>query len=239
MPGADPLQPKRPAAPEKRDAAEAERQPIADLPRPQAAISLIEKPLIARLQESDVMRTLGGILTNSQVADVARLGWPTLRAGFPLMTFLNAMREMRATLAKRAAANTLPVMAVIGAGDDEERSIAALNIALSAARDGTKVLLIDADCETRALSGKVAPFGNNAPSRLGRLSIGTKAARAINTANGLDPACRQSRWRQGERHEGERRGPQGYRPGAFRRRLRSRDPRRSGDAVEHGRPHAA
>ena len=33
------------------------------------------------------------------------------------MTFLNAMREMRATLAKRAAANTLPVMAVIGAGE--------------------------------------------------------------------------------------------------------------------------
>ena len=106
MPGADPLQPKRPAAPEKRDAAAAERQPIADLPRPQPAVSLIEKPLIARLQESDVMRTLGGILTNSQVADVARLGWPTLRAGFPLMTFLNAMREMRATLAKRAAADT-------------------------------------------------------------------------------------------------------------------------------------
>jgi uncharacterized protein involved in exopolysaccharide biosynthesis/Mrp family chromosome partitioning ATPase len=183
MPGGDPLQPKRPAAPEKPDAAAAERKPIGDLPRPQAAVSLIEKPLIARLQESDVMRTLGGILTNSQVADVARLGWPTLRAGFPLMPFLNAMREMRATLAKRAAANTLPVMAVIGAG--EERSIAALNIALSAARDGAKVLLIDADCQTRALSGKVASFGNNEPSRLDRLSIGSKAARAINTANGI------------------------------------------------------
>ena len=183
MPGAGSLQPKRPAAPEKRDAAAAERQPTADLPRPQPAVSLIEKPLIARLQESDVMRTLGGILTNSQVADVARLGWPTLRAGFPLMPFLNAMREMRATLAKRVAANTLPVMAVIGAG--EERSIAALNIALSAARDGAKVLLIDADCQTRALSGKVASFGNNEPSRLDRLSIGSKAARAINTANGI------------------------------------------------------
>ena len=185
MPGGAPLQPKRPAAPEKPDAAAAERKPIGDLPRPQAAVSLIEKPLIARLQESDVMRTLGGILTSSQVADVARLGWPTLRAGFPLMTFLSAMREMRATLTRRAAADTLPVMAVIGAGDDEERSIAALNIALSAARDGAKVLLIDADCQIRALSGKVAPFGNDEPNRLGRLSIGSKAARAINTANGI------------------------------------------------------
>ena len=110
------------------------------------------------------------------------------------MTFLNAMREMRATLAKRAAANTLPVMAVIGAGDDEERSIAALNIALSAARDGAKVLLIDADCQARALSGKVAPFGSNEPSRLGRLNIGTKACpRHQYRKRNFDPACRQSR----------------------------------------------
>jgi Mrp family chromosome partitioning ATPase len=101
------------------------------------------------------------------------------------MTFLGAMREMRAALGKRAPANTLPVMAVIGAGDDEERSVAALNVALAAARDGAKVLLIDADCRTRALSSKVAPFGNSEPNRLGWLSIGNKAARAINTANGI------------------------------------------------------
>ena len=58
---------------------------------------MIEKPLIARLQESDVMRTLGGILAIGGIPDVTRMGWPTLRAGFPLTTFLNAMREMRAT----------------------------------------------------------------------------------------------------------------------------------------------
>jgi uncharacterized protein involved in exopolysaccharide biosynthesis/Mrp family chromosome partitioning ATPase len=185
MPGADPLQPKRPAAPEKRNAAAPAERPVTIQPQPQAGVSLVEKPLIVRLQESDVMRTLGGILTNGHVADVTRLGWPTLRAGFPLMTFLGAMREMRAALGKRAPANTLPVMAVIGAGDDEERSVAALNVALAAARDGAKVLLIDADCRTRALSSKVAPFGNSEPNRLGWLSIGNKAARAINTANGI------------------------------------------------------
>ena len=67
MPGADPLQPQdeRRPLPRSATAAAAERQPPADLPRPQPAVSLIEKPLIARLQESDVMRTLGGILATA------------------------------------------------------------------------------------------------------------------------------------------------------------------------------
>ncbi len=55
-------------------------------PRPQPTVAAIEKPLIARLQESDVMRTLGGILTIGGIPDVTRMGWPTLRAGFPLTT---------------------------------------------------------------------------------------------------------------------------------------------------------
>jgi len=38
-----------------------------DPPRPQAAVALIEKPLIARLQESDVMRTLSGILATGGI----------------------------------------------------------------------------------------------------------------------------------------------------------------------------
>ncbi len=36
------------------------------------------------------MRTLSGILTTGGIPDVTRLGWPTLRAGFPLTTFLNS-----------------------------------------------------------------------------------------------------------------------------------------------------
>jgi Mrp family chromosome partitioning ATPase len=137
------------------------------------------------LQESDVVRTLGGIMASGGTPDVTRLGWPTLRAGFPLMPFLNAMREMRTVLATRAAKDAAPVMAVIGAGDGQDRSIAALNIALSAARDGAKVLLIDADQKTYALSNKVAHLGKEEAGRLGWLNIAAKAARAIKTTNGI------------------------------------------------------
>ena len=185
IPGADPVQPKTPAMPDKRKAAAASRPSVTQRPRPQPAVSLIEKPLIARLQESDVVRTLGAILATGQAADVTRLGWPTLRAGFPLMTFLNAMRDMRAALTKRAAQDTTPVLAVIGVGEGEDRAIAALNIALSAARDGARVLMIDADHDTRSLSNRVAHLGTREASRRGWLSIGSKAARAVETGNGI------------------------------------------------------
>ena len=161
------------------------------------------------------MRTLGGILATDSTADVTRLGWPTLRAGFPLMTVLNAMREMRAALARRAGGETPPVMAVIGAGPDQDRSIAALNIALAAARDGAKVLLIDADLRERALSDKVSHLARSEPSRFGWLGIGAKAARAIpDRQRNFDPAGRQC-----HRRESRRRHPKGDCAGPFRRRL--------------------
>lgn len=94
------------------------------------------------------------------------------------------MREMRETLAKRLAGNGTPVLAVIGAGATQDRSIAALNIALAAARDGTKVLLIDADHAAHALSDKMAGFSKPEVNHLSWLS-GTKASRAIKTANGI------------------------------------------------------
>jgi uncharacterized protein involved in exopolysaccharide biosynthesis len=183
IPGADPVQPKTSATPEKRNGPASPGQPANPLPQP--AASLVEKPLIARLQEADVVRTLGAILATGQAADVTRLGWPTLRAGFPPMTFLNAMREIRAALTKRAAQDTTPVLTVIGAGESEDRSAIALNIALSAARDGARVLMIDADHDTRSLSSKVAHLGTCEASRRGWLSIGSKAARAIVTDNGI------------------------------------------------------
>jgi uncharacterized protein involved in exopolysaccharide biosynthesis/Mrp family chromosome partitioning ATPase len=154
-------------------------------PQPQATVASIEKPPIARLQESDVMRTLGGILAIGGMPDLTRIGWPTLRAGFPMTTFLNAMRDVRANLAKRLPTNAMPVMAVIGPGSGEDRGIAALNVALAAARDGARVLMIDADHGTHALSSKINVPGKSEPSRLGWLSIGTKASRAIKTANGI------------------------------------------------------
>ena len=190
---ADPVEPqpaksqtKAPALPSK---------PLAESPsRPPAAVALIEKPLIAQLQESDVMRTLGGILSTGGIPDMTRIGWPTLRAGFPLTTFLNAMRDMRAMLAKRSPAGVPPVMVVIGAGAGEDRAIATLNVALAAARDGARVLIIDADHTTHALSSKVNGLGKSEPSRISWLSIGTKASRAIKTANGISilPAIKGS-----------------------------------------------
>ncbi len=162
--------------------------------KPQGAMAAFEKPLIARLQESDVMLTLGAILAGGGVADLTRLGWPTLRMGFPLTTFLNAMREMRTSLTKGAPANTTPVIAVIGAGTAHNRSIAALNIALAAARDGVKVLMIDADHGKHPLSNKVKPTARSETGRLGWLNIGSianianigaRASRIIETNNGI------------------------------------------------------
>lgn len=150
-----------------------------------AALAPVEKPLIARLQESDVVRTLGGILAIGGIPDAARMGWPTLRAGLPQSVFLDAMRDLRAIAARRSPDTLMPVIAVIGAGDSEDRSIATLNIALAAARDGANVLMIDADHATHALSNKVSGLGKSEPSRLGWLSVGTKASRAIKTANGI------------------------------------------------------
>ena len=180
LPGAAGAQPKAPMPPEKRSVPPPAKAPAVHVPQPETAAA--QKPSIVRLRESDVVRTLGGILKMGGVPDATRLGWPTLRGSAPATDFLNAMREMRTALAARSA---VPVMAVIGAGTGIERSIAALNIALSAAREGARVLMIDADHGARALTGKVSGFGKAEPSRLGWLSIGSKASRAINTANGI------------------------------------------------------
>ena len=145
-----------------------------------------EKPRIARLQESDVMRTLGGILTSGGAPDLTRLGWPTLRAAFPLMTFFNAIRDMREALSRRSAANVAPVLAVIGQGAGRDRSIVTLNVALAAARDGARVLVIDADQENHALSNKLAAPRKTEARRLGWFSIGAKPTRPIKTKNGIE-----------------------------------------------------
>ena len=190
---ADPAEP-RPLKSETKAPAPSPKPQPETPSRPPAAVALIEKPLIARLQESDVMRTLGGILPIGGIPDMTRIGWPTLRAGFPLTTFLNAMREMREMLAKRSPADVPPVMVVIGAGASEDRAIATLNVALAAARDGARVLIMDADHATHALSSKVNGVGKSEASRASWLSIGTKASRAIKTANGISilPAIKAS-----------------------------------------------
>lgn len=169
-----------------------ERTPVPDLTRPQPeaaapppALALVEKPLIARLQEADVIRTLGAILATGSGVDLTRVGWPTLRPGFPLTTLLNALRDMRAAMVRCAGGKTMPVMALVGAGDTTGRSVTALNFALAAARDGSRVLMIDADHQAHTLSNRINSPGKSEPTRFGWLSIGSKAAREIKTVNGI------------------------------------------------------
>lgn len=168
------------------------RTPAPDLARPQPeaaasppALALVEKPLIARLQEADVILTLGAILATGSGVDLTRVGWPTLRPGFPLTTLLNALRDMRAAMARGAGGKTMPVMALVGAGDTTGRSVTALNFALAAARDGSRVLMIDADHQAHALSNRINRPGKSEPNKLGWLSIGSKSAGEIKTVNGI------------------------------------------------------
>src|SRR3954470_593570 len=204
VPAPAPARPNRtplPRAPEPSRAPETARpQPVSRAPEVAEALPelaapplqpsmvekpLIEKPLIARLQEADVIHTLGAILATGGGIDLTRLGWPTLRPGFPLTTLLNAWRDMRATAARRASGKTMPVIALVGASETTGRSVTALNFALAAARDGARVLMIDADHQAHSLSNKVSRPGKSEPSKLGWLSIGSKAAREIKTLNGI------------------------------------------------------
>src|SRR3954468_6601649 len=198
---ARPNRPPLPRAPEPSRAPETARpQPVSRAPEVAEALPelaapplqpsmvekpLIEKPLIARLQEADVIHTLGAILATGGGIDLTRLGWPTLRPGFPLTTLLNAWRDMRATAARRAGGKTMPVIALVGASETTGRSVTALNFALAAARDGARVLMIDADHQAHSLSNKVNRPRKSEPSKVGWLSIGSKAAREIKTLNGI------------------------------------------------------
>jgi len=151
-----------------------------------APVAIAEKPVIVRLQETDILRTLGGILATSAAADVTRLGWPTLRTGTASSAFLDGVRGIRAKLPPRQSSNAVPVVAVIGdAAGNDDRSVAALNFALGCVRDDAKVLLIDADPDTGMLSRRLGRLGKVKPHRLGWLSIAGHASRAIQTANGI------------------------------------------------------
>lgn len=204
VPAPAPARPNRtplPRAPEPSRAPETARaQPVSRAPEVAEALPelaapplqplmvekpLIEKPLIARLQEADVIHTLGAILATGGGIDLTRLGWPTLRPGFPLTTLLNAWRDMRTTAARRAGGKTMPVIALVGASETTGRSVTALNFALAAARDGARVLMIDADHQAHSLSNKVNRPRKSEPSKVGWLSIGSKAAREIKTLNGI------------------------------------------------------
>jgi uncharacterized protein involved in exopolysaccharide biosynthesis/Mrp family chromosome partitioning ATPase len=198
LPGGAPQQrpqPRARVAPDMKISIQPPRQPVAQGNAPQKpAVAALEKPLIARLQETDVLRTLTGILAVSGMSDVTRMGWPTLRTNVPNGAFVATIHQLCETATKRSPGSLTPVMAMIGAGDSADRTVVALNAALAAARDGVKVLMIDADHAGHALSNKVNSLGKAEASRFGWLSIGSKASRAIKTANGISilPAVKGS-----------------------------------------------
>ncbi len=224
----------QPAGSEKKPAGAPPNEAPAAQPRQPATLAPVDKPLVARLQESDVIRTLGGILAVGGSPDVTRMGWPTMRTGLPQAGFLGAMRELRATLTKHSAPDAAPVMAVIGPGTGKDRSIAALNVALAAARDGARVLMIDADRTAQVLSKQSWPPGHqrSQPARLARHRR-QGVMRDQDRERNLHPA---DGW--GIRRQGGRCRPQGDRARAHRRRLRSGHPRRAGDAMERCRSQA-
>lgn len=76
-------------------------------------------------------------------------------------------------------------MAMIGVGDASERSVATLNFALAAARDGLRVLMVDADHQAHLLTNLVGHSGKSEPSKVGWLSIGNKSVREIRAADGV------------------------------------------------------
>ncbi len=198
IPGTAAAPQKRPRAtlsPDMKISIEPPRQPVQQSNQPpEPAVASSEKPLIARLQEADVLRTLTGILAVPGVSDVTRMGWPTLRANVPASAFVAAIHQLCETATRRSPGGLTPVMAVIGAGDRADRTVVALNAALAAARDGVKVLVIDADHVGHALSNKATSLGKTEASRFGWLSIGSKASRAIKTVNGISilPALKGS-----------------------------------------------
>jgi len=124
--------------------------------QPRPAIAILEKPLLTCLEEADVLRTLSGILPAGGTPDLTRMGWPTLRGG-AATAFVDAIRQLRTTATKRSAAGTVPMIAVLGLEGEPGRSIVTVNAALAAARDGARVLMIDADSVHHALSDRLSP----------------------------------------------------------------------------------
>jgi uncharacterized protein involved in exopolysaccharide biosynthesis/Mrp family chromosome partitioning ATPase len=147
------------------------------------AFAMIEKPLLACLEEADVLRTLSGIMPTTGKPDLTRMGWPTLRAGGG-KAFRDAVAKLCTAARKRTPDGRVPVIAVIGLAREPSRSVVSANLALAAARDGAQVLMVDADIEGRALSVRL---GNAVEPKkaVSLLSFGTGRATHVPVGDGV------------------------------------------------------
>lgn len=147
------------------------------------AIAAVEKPLLAYLAKADVVQTLGGILSVSGQPDLTRIGWPTLRVGGGA-SFRNAVARLCEAARNRTPQERVPVLAVLGLAEEPGRSIVAVNLALAAARDGARVVMVDADVEGRRLSARL---GHPPEPRktVSLLSFGTGKAMHVPVGEGI------------------------------------------------------
>lgn len=141
-------------APEQPWVSAPDLQPAA----PKPVLALMDKPLITQLGYADVYRRNADTPRHDAI-DINRVGWPTLRIGGSPGPFAEAMREIRVAAARRSSSHHAPVLALVGQGRTEDRSIVALNVALAAALDGIDVLLIDADFSHGGLSRRLGALG--------------------------------------------------------------------------------
>jgi uncharacterized protein involved in exopolysaccharide biosynthesis/Mrp family chromosome partitioning ATPase len=114
----------------------------------------IAEPVYFRLQEEDVLRTLTGVFPLSGAPDLVRLGWPTLHAG-PASSRLAQVALRMTELVGAMSPAKAAVIAAVGLGCDDERTVIVLNLALAASRAGRRVLVIDADRVARAISKRL------------------------------------------------------------------------------------
>ncbi len=220
-----------PAGTATRRSVLAPKQPPENPSRPPAPVAAAEKPLIARLQESDVMRTLGGILKTGATVDVTRFGWPTLRPGFPLTTFLNALARH-----PRQHHQAFPRQRDAGRRDDRRGPGPGPLYRRAEFRAGRLARRRARALDRRRSRGAQA-FEPGEPAwrertQASRLALDRQQgiARDSDRERNYHPALGQGR---------QRSDLQGDRAGAFGRRLRSGDPGRAGDAMDIRRPQAA
>ena len=204
-----PVEPK--ATPGAADRSSAEAPAAAARP----TLAAVEKPLIARLQDFDVMRTLGGILASGGTADLTRARLADAARGLsdddvPQCDARDARGRGPALARQRDA----------GHGRDRRwcrRRPQHRRAEHRAGRRARRRQGADDRCRSPpagALEQGERPRQERAePARLA-VSIGSKASRAITTANGISilPAIKDGRRQGGDAD------PQGDRAGALRRR---------------------
>ncbi len=154
----------------------------ANKPTPQATGASLHEPLLFSLKEADVLRTLNGIFPLSGTSDILRLGWPTLNVDASSAAFVDAARRIFAIAKQCSPKDSAPVLAVTGMDCDYHRTIVALNLALALARDGARVLLIDADSVHRALSTRL---GARPAQRKPSVWFGTAAQQPVKIMSGV------------------------------------------------------